>query len=641
MFNENPAQSTASQSLPLVIAGPILRRLESRQVCLWLVTSQPCQISLTLQQHNNKQRLFDSQLTAQQIQHYRVGEKAYVVHIDVTPTQELTANTRFDYDLNFIDAHGQQHSLADCVTNLCYPGCTQPNFRFQTRLSNVLHGSCRKPHHPGGDALLRVDQLIEQELQGGVMRPDMLHMTGDQVYMDDVAGPMLNAIQQTIAILGLCHEPLQGALINNSEALLDHPYSYYQREMLLPHNDATKGLIEKFIRAKRKPLFTSVNAQNHLIAFNEMLAMYLLVWSPALWSYIQLDEASVPSQYQSRFAAEKTVIEKFIAGLDRVRRMMAHIPVYMIFDDHDVTDDWNLTRDWEEAVYTHPFSKRVVGNALMSYWLCQGWGNDPKAFKPIQKQAKQTFTSTGLQQQDKLIEQLLQWQQWHYQLETQPLTIVLDSRTRRWRSETTPNKPSGLLDWEALCEWQQNMIDKEAVIVISPAPIFGVKMIEAVQKVFAFFGQALMVDAENWMSHKGAANVLLNIFTHNRTPPEFVILSGDVHYSFVYDVRLRFKSNSPHITQFTCSGFKNEFPPTLLRWLDKLNRLLYSSWSPLNWFTQRRQMHIKHRSPQASSGRTLVQCCAVGQLLLTDGQNNLSCKLLHANGQDIEFIKSH
>ena len=51
----------------------------------------------------------------------------------------------------------------------------------------------------------------------------------------------------------------------------------------------------------------------------------------------------------------------------------------MIFDDHDVTDDWNLTREWREAVATSPTGRRLVANALAAYWLFQGWGNDPNS----------------------------------------------------------------------------------------------------------------------------------------------------------------------------------------------------------------------------------------------------------------------
>ena len=82
-----------------------------------------------------------------------------------------------------------------------------------------------------------------------------------------------------------------------------------------------------------------------------------------------------------RYALEQTRIDAFKAGLGNVARALAHLPSLMIFDDHDITDDWNLSAQWEETAYGHPFSKRIIGNALIAYMLCQGWGNNPDAFE--------------------------------------------------------------------------------------------------------------------------------------------------------------------------------------------------------------------------------------------------------------------
>ncbi|MCV5664899.1 hypothetical protein OFN50_38330, partial [Escherichia coli] len=81
----------------------------------------------------------------------------------------------------------------------------------------------------------------------------------------------------------------------------------------------------------------------------------------------------------------------------------------------------------------------------------------------------------------------------------------------------------------------------DKVIIVSAAPMFGVKFIEALQRVVTMLGKPLMVDAENWMAHPGSANTLISIFTHTKTPTNFVILSGDVHYSFAYDIKLRYR----------------------------------------------------------------------------------------------------
>ena len=301
--------------------------------------------------------------------------------------------------------------------------------------------------------------------------------------------------------------------------------------------------------------------------------MYLLVWSPQLWPEIALTSTDVPEGFRDRFMNELEEIEHFATYLARVQRAFAHVPVYMIFDDHDVTDDWNLTRGWEESAYENPFSRRIIGNALIGYWLFQAWGNDPARFnEDLLTAMRGYFAAPCEESQDALIDRLLDFDHWHYSVPTTPKLVVLDTRTHRWWSETSLAKPSGLIDWEELSDLQQELMDQSAVVMVSPAPIFGVKLIETVQRVFTFFGHALLVDAENWMAHPGSANVILNIFRHRRTPQQFVILSGDVHYSFAYDVKIRFHRNSPDIWQITSSGLKNEFPRRLLCWFDRLNR---------------------------------------------------------------------
>jgi hypothetical protein len=175
--------------------------------------------------------------------------------------------------------------------------------------------------------------------------------------------------------------------------------------------------------------------------------------------------------------------------------------------------------------------------------------------------------------------------------------------------------------------------------MVSAAPIFGVKIIETIQRIFTFFGGALTVDAENWMAHKGTASVMLNIFRNRKTPPNFVILSGAVHYLFVYDITLRFRYNSPNITQITSSSIKNEFPDKLLKWFDRLNRILYSKYSPLNWFTQRRNMLIRHRKPNAHKLATLSNGSGIGLLKIDQSCSKVEAQQLCTSGEVVTFIK--
>jgi len=626
-------------SLDPIIAGPLVRHIDTDQLTFWLVTSAPYQLGFQLF-HRESSPIFQRELTADEQQVITIGRHAFIHLITIKFEQSLPITEELQYNFTFIDGDTKTQ-LSELLPNLCYPGQSLPSLVIKKDINTLLHGSCRKPHFDSSDGLAQVDNLLATSHLAADKRPAMLMMSGDQVYADDVAGPMLVAIHQVIKQLGLYDETWQGAVVNNSEALFDSDLCYYQRDKLLPHTEANKAVYDKIFAASKKPIFTSVNAKNHLVTLAESMAMYLLTWSPQLWQQLDLSLAKVankiPASHHKQYNQELNVINAFVATLPNVQRALAHIPTYMIFDDHDITDDWNLTRGWEEAAYEHPFSKRIIGNTLVAYWLCQGWGNAPDKFVPLMAQANTWFSQQGIQQQDDMLDKLFNWQQWHYSLATSPKIVVLDTRTQRWRSESRASKPSGLMDWEALSELQQELINEPKVILVSPAPIYGVKMIETIQRIFTFFGQPLMVDAENWMAHSGTANVMLNIFRHIKTPPEFIILSGDVHYSFVYDVTHRFRRNRSKIVQITASGIKNQFPTGLLRWLDKLNRYLYAPYSPLNWFTKRRRMKITVRKPDLNKRSQLFNGSGIGFIELTDDERIVEASILCTDNNKIHF----
>ena len=602
-------------TLPAVLAGPMLRRLEPQRLVMWLMGSRELALTLKLQVAG---QTLAFPLAQAQCQVVPVGRHAFIHLIDLPLADALPQDVMIGYDL-LVDGTG----IAEWAPHLLYGNADTPGFVLHSRIRQLVHGSCRKPHHPADEGLLCVDRLLASA-PTPAERPALLMMSGDQVYADDVAGPMLRAIHALITCLGLFDEYLEGAVVDDSASLYGHRASYYHRADRLPALDSNETLRERFFGGVKKPIFTSSTADNHLVTFAEVMARYLLAWSPTPWRLITPQPPQLSADEQHRYAREQVQLDRFRDGLPGVARVFAHLSTLMIFDDHDITDDWNLSAQWEETAYGHPFSKRIIGNALLAYLLCQGWGNQPEVFGELVAQtqalaAQARGNHLDAAAQDALLEALLKFQQWHYRLPTTPALVVLDTRTRRWRSEFNLKQPSGLLDWEALSELQQQLLDHPSAIIVSPAPIFGVKLIETVQKVFSWCGHPLLVDAENWMAHRGAAQVILNIFRHSRTPGNYVILSGDVHYSFVYEVLIRHRNAGPNIWQITSSGIKNEFPPRLLEWFDRLNRWLYSPRSPLNGFTRRRTMQVVPHIPEhAQAGERLWNSAGIGQVFFNE-----------------------
>lgn len=605
-----------------MLAGPILRRLEPGRLVLWLVGSTPLNLTLLLEPMGESLRKVA--LDADSCRVLAIGRHAYVHLIDVTLSEPLPQDTVIHYDLVAALDDGVESHIAQWAPQLLHEGQMRPSLVLRSRADDILFGSCRKPHHPSRDGLARADDILADRIGRPEARPAMLMLCGDQVYADDVAGPMLAAIHALIRRLGLYGEYLEGAVVSDSESLYAHPASYYRREDLLPAFKSNEALRERFFGGVEKPIFTTANAHNHLVTLAEVMAMYLLAWSPVPWQLAgQAPMPELDAERAHRWRREAEALRGFCSDLPQAARLFAHVQTLMIFDDHDITDDWNLSAKWEATAYGHPFSRRIVGNALVAYMLCQAWGNRPDVFGAVlDDMAALTARPDDhgrldAAAQDALIGRLLSFGQWGYVLRTQPTVIVLDTRTRRWRSRRMPSRPSGLMDWESLTDLQHELLDETAAVIVSPTPMFGVKLIEVIQRICTFAGQALTVDAENWMAHRGAASVMLNIFRHSRTPGNYVILSGDVHYSFAYDVQVRDRDRIPHIWQITSSGIKNEFPRRLLDWLDRLNRWLYAPRSPLNWFTQRRDLAIRPRLPdQRHRGERVWNGAGMGQVWL-------------------------
>lgn len=637
----------------------MLRRAMPQRLVMWLIASRPLELQLTLSADDLSQHHDLESATTR----LAVGHHAHLHLIDLPLDDALPRDVRIAYDLAYrvnaaagVNAEGKGAggkgtgwcSMRDWGEALCYDGEPLPTLVLRSRYDNLLHGSCRKPHHASPDGLVRADRWLSERHADSAARPAALLMTGDQIYADDVAGPMLAAIHALIARLGLYDECLEGTEIASGSELYARDETYYHRDDLLPAIRSTEALREKFFGGVRKPIFTTASAENHLITFAELLAMYLLVWSPTPWRLIEVGIPRLAAEEQDRYRAEQRHIDAFVAGLPNVARLFAHLPTLMIFDDHDVTDDWNLSAAWEAAVYEHPFSRRIVGNALIAYLLCQGWGNDPDGLAEPLAASREWLNSAGHdgrldgETHNRLVTHLLRFTGWGYTLDSTPRLVVLDTRTRRWRSERRRHHPSGLMDWEALSEFQQELLEEPSVIIVSPAPIFGVKLIEGIQRVFTWFGKPLLVDAENWMAHPGAAHTMLNILRHSRTPQRYVILSGDVHYSFVYTITIRQRRNSPRMWQITSSGLKNTFPDTLLDWFDRLNRWLYAPWSPLNWLTKRRRMAVDPHYPErASKGERLWNRAGIGQVLLDDQGAPREVTQLGADDCDTRFHQEH
>ena len=58
-----------------------------------------------------------------------------------------------------------------------------------------------------------------------------------------------------------------------------------------------------------------------------------------------------------------------------MRWLLSVVPTAMIFDDHDVHDDWNTSAAWRRDYQAKPWWRDRITGAYMSYWIYQHLGN--------------------------------------------------------------------------------------------------------------------------------------------------------------------------------------------------------------------------------------------------------------------------
>lgn len=67
----------------------------------------------------------------------------------------------------------------------------------------------------------------------------------------------------------------------------------------------------------------------------------------------------------------------------------------MVFDDHEITDDRNITPRWARQTRSNALGWAVIRNGLAACTLFQSWGNDPLAYRDPKSTGRKVLTAIG------------------------------------------------------------------------------------------------------------------------------------------------------------------------------------------------------------------------------------------------------
>ena len=75
--------------------------------------------------------------------------------------------------------------------------------------------------------------------------------------------------------------------------------------------------------------------------------------------------------------------------------MLSVVPSAMIFDDHDMIDDWNTSLSWLDDIRRQPWWQDHVIGGLMSYWVYQHLGQPLTGRDPGRGHARHGSSSSA------------------------------------------------------------------------------------------------------------------------------------------------------------------------------------------------------------------------------------------------------
>jgi hypothetical protein len=268
-----------------------------------------------------------------------------------------------------------------------------------------------------------------------------------------------------------------------------------------------------------------------------------------------------------------------------VRWLLSTVPSAMVFDDHDVRDDWNISRDWRHRVQSLPWWRERIVGAYMTYWLYQHLGNvspDEVVKEGLLDQVRadggEALRRFAEHADDEVEGRKLS--RWSYMRELGDVRlVVVDTRSGRLVEDRHRSMLSDP-EWEQVEQWLRG--DCRHLLVASSLPLLLERSVHDLERWneqvcagawgarAARWGERVRqgLDLEHWASFASSFDRITERLRdvahgrHGRAPSTVVVLSGDVHHSYVAPVHFPLDPLPPssQVVQVVSSPLRNAFP---------------------------------------------------------------------------------
>ena len=263
-----------------------------------------------------------------------------------------------------------------------------------------------------------------------------------------------------------------------------------------------------------------------------------------------------------------------------IRWLLSTVSTAMIFDDHDVHDDWNISEAWLKEMRSHHWWNEHIKGALASYWVYQHLGNlPPEAHRDdelLQRVKAQEDADELLERFAVRADRETSGSRWSFCRDLgKTRLLVIDSRAGRVLAE---GRRSMLDDeeWEWVHEHATGGFDHLLIGTSLPWLLGrGMHYAEAWSEAVAggAWGDAAAKgaerlrqrgDMEHWAAFQESFARLVELFRavgsgeRGEPPASIVALSGDVHHAYLFEVGYpRGSGLKSGVWQAVCSPYRN------------------------------------------------------------------------------------
>jgi hypothetical protein len=275
-----------------------------------------------------------------------------------------------------------------------------------------------------------------------------------------------------------------------------------------------------------------------------------------------------------------------------VRWLFATVPTVMIFDDHEMIDDWNTSASWRAEMAREPWWDDRITGGLASYWVYQHLGNlspDELATDELYQKVVNSDDATELlhdfgwsvNHEDRAY-------QWSYSLDLgRTRLVMLDNRCSR---VLTPGRrellPAAEWNWfvdRAHGDYDHLVVGSSLPWLMPPAihhlEAWNERTADSARPRTAARAEKIRrtFDLEHWAAFGRSFDALGELFRRlgeggsgapghrvgaggaYPAPASISVLSGDVHHSYVAQADFGTAMATP-VMQLTCSPVHNEVP---------------------------------------------------------------------------------